>query len=63
MSSKVNSLEFKSGYSAYNKRNDEEVLLVAKCGDDFETVWIVDGEKGLYLEYEYNLTNPFYYGD
>lgn len=65
MSSKVKASEIKQGYSAYNIRTKEEVYVAAQCGekDSFNTVWAVEGKNGLYLEYEYNLSNPFYYGD
>lgn len=65
MSSRVNASEFMQGYSAYNIRTNEEVYIAAQCGerDSSNTVWAVEGKNGLYLEYEYNLRDPFYYGD
>lgn len=65
MSSKVYVSEFMKGYSAYNIRTKEEVYIAAQCGerDSSNTVWAVEGKNGLYLEYEYNLRDPFYYGD
>lgn len=51
----------KEGVRAESKRTNEDVLLIAKI-DSFADIWIVDNSNGeLYLEWEYNLCNPFYF--
>lgn len=51
----------KDGMRAENERTNEDVLLISKI-DCFADVWIVSGsDENLYLEWEYNLCNPFYY--
>lgn len=63
MSSIVEADFFKEGYSATNQRNNEAVRLISKVDCTYEEIWIVEGENGIYLEFERNLDNPYYYGD
>lgn len=64
MSSEVYVDELREDLPAYNIRTKEIVLLVGKLTlDNGVEIWVVDSkEKGLYVEYESNLINPFYWG-
>jgi hypothetical protein len=63
MSSIVRADFFKEGYSATNQRNNEIVRLISKVNCTYEEIWIIEGEKGIYLEFQRNLENSYYYGD
>ena len=68
MSRAVNVNYFKAGFYALNTRRNETVYLIHKLDIDEigESIWIVESEnekKGVYLEYENKLTNPYYWGD
>ena len=63
MSREVYVDELREGLSATNNRTKETVLLVGEVEHDgCQSVWIVEGDNGLYLEYENNLDNPYYWG-
>lgn len=63
MSSEIYVDELRAGISATNTRTNETVLLVGEVENDgYHSVWIVEGNNGLYLEYENNLENPYYWG-
>lgn len=51
----------REGIKAENIRTNKDVTLVSNL-DDLRDIWIVEGDNGcLYLEWGYNLCNPFYY--
>ena len=63
MLSKVRADDLKDDLFAENCRTNETVRLVGKLTlDNGVELWVVDGEKGLYMEHEYNLIEPFYWG-
>ena len=61
MSSPIHVNYLKENIYAENAQNGKTVYLVKKIDTE---IWIVDSErKHLYLEYENNLQNPYYWGD
>ena len=63
MSSKqyIENGRIKENIRAENVRTNEDVILISNL-DDSKDIWIVEGDNGkLYLEWGYNLCNPFYY--
>ena len=63
MSSKqyIENGRIKENIRAENVRTNEDVILISNL-DDSKDIWIVEGDNGkLYLEWGYNVCNPFYY--
>ena len=63
MSSKhyIKNGRIKENIRAENVRTNEDVILISNL-DDSKDIWIVEGDNGkLYLEWGYNLCDPFYY--
>lgn len=63
MSSKqyIENGRIKENIRAENVRTNEDVILISNL-DNSKDIWIVEGDNGkLYLEWGYNLCNPFYY--
>ena len=63
MSSKqyIENGRIKENIRAENVRTNEDVILISNL-DDSKDIWIVEGDNGkLYLEWGYNLCDPFYY--
>lgn len=63
MSSKhyIENGRIKENIRAENVRTNEDVILISNL-DDSKDIWIVEGDnEKLYLEWGYNLCDPFYY--
>ena len=56
--------ELREGLHATNTRTHETVDLIGKLTlDNGVEIWVVEGENlNLYMEYSYNLENPYYWG-
>lgn len=64
MSSEVYVDELREGLLAKNTRTNETVSLIGTLTlDNGVELWIVDGDNGVYMEYERYLNNPFYWGE